>query len=103
MASAPARPSRARKTWGRADMGALSELRARRLNAPLSAGRAGILAPTMIVPDDTWWAEAVLWLAVAGVIAATAAALGTWALVRRLDQLAKGLRALEGLEEIRRA
>lgn len=60
-------------------------------------------APSLLaaaVPE--WWPEAVLWLVLAGVVAAGAAALGAWALVRRLEEARAGLRALDSLEEIQR-
>lgn len=66
----------------------------------------------MLTPDDAqtltaglpgWWPEAILWLAVAGIVAAGAAALGAWALVKKSEELAARLRALESLEEIQRA
>jgi len=57
-------------------------------------------AETLAFPE--WWPEALLWLAVAGLLALGAAALGIWALLRRLEEARASLRALEGLEEIQR-
>jgi hypothetical protein len=50
-----------------------------------------------------WWPEALLWLGVAAALLTGAAALGVWTLVKRSEELAARLAALESLEEIQRA
>jgi hypothetical protein len=49
-----------------------------------------------------WWPAATLWLGFALLIAAAAAAVGAWSLLRRLDGLRGELRRLETLEELQR-
>ena len=49
-----------------------------------------------------WWPEAVLWLGLALLVAGVAAAVGAWAIVRRLAELRAGLRHLENLQELQR-
>src|SRR5262249_20145678 len=49
-----------------------------------------------------FWPEAVLWLGLALFLAAVAAALGAWAIVRRLERLRADLAALEALPELQR-
>lgn len=49
-----------------------------------------------------WWPEAVLWLGFAVLVAAGAAALAAWTLVRRLERLQASLGALETLNELQR-
>jgi hypothetical protein len=49
-----------------------------------------------------WWAEAVLWLGAGVLIASGAAALGLWALARRIDRLRSELGGLAPLAEIQR-
>lgn len=49
-----------------------------------------------------WWPEAVLWLGLALLVAAAAAAFAGWTIVRRLAQLSAELRGLETLQEIQR-
>jgi len=50
----------------------------------------------------SWWPEAVLWLGVALFLAAVAAALGAWAIVKRLERLRADLGTLEALPELQR-
>lgn len=57
-------------------------------------------AETALAALPAWWAEAVLWLGVALFLAALAAALAAWAVVRRLERLRSELRALETLPEL---
>jgi len=50
-----------------------------------------------------WWPEAVLWLGLALLVAATVAAVGAWTLVARLQALAVEAKGLGTLKEIERA
>lgn len=56
--------------------------------------------PALGLPE--WWPESVLWLGLALLVAAAAAAVGVWAVVRRLDALRAALARLETLEELQR-
>jgi hypothetical protein len=63
---------------------------------PLQTAEPGLTA----LP--AWWWEAVLWLGVALLFSAGAAALAAWSGVRRLEHLRAELRALASLPELQR-
>ncbi len=64
---------------------------------PPEAGDPGALAAL-----SPWWAEAVLWLGLALLLATGAAALAAWTIVRRLERLRTVLGTLETLPELQR-
>jgi hypothetical protein len=59
--------------------------------------------PGALAALPEWWPESMLWLGLAVLLAAAAAAFGVWTMVRRLERLEARLAALDALSELQRS